>query len=341
MSELPITTEPLPSGCELAPEQPLAAVVERVSRSRHPLWLVRRQGEVRALLDSELRSAVQDRPLVTLTVWDVARRALIAADPTAAHEQLTAWPQLEGVLVAAPEPVVVRRVPPRIDTAVVMAGGLGQRLRPMTDTTPKPLLEVAGEPLLGRILRHLAAHGVRKVWLSVNYLKERIRAYAAAGDRWGLEIAYLEESQPLDTGAGLAQMPRGERPFFVVNGDVLTDVNLSALGRQHLLRRAVATVATYLYPAPLPYGVVHRDGERITGIEEKPVLRYPINAGIYAFAAKIQQQVVPGAPLSMVPFLNQRIASGDQIDRFPLVEYWNDVGQPADFERAQQDAKRL
>ena len=134
-------------------------------------------------------------------------------------------------------------------------------------------------------------------------------------------------------------------PFFVVNGDILTDLDLVAFGRHHVAARHFATVATWLHDHPLAYGVVHHDSacapaSEIASIEEKPVYRYPVNAGIYVFSPDALDEVEAGAPLAMVDFLNQH-ARTRSIGRFPLVEYWNDVGSHADYERAQRDVEEL
>ncbi|MCC6671552.1 MAG: NTP transferase domain-containing protein [Planctomycetes bacterium] len=341
---VPFSLAPLAPEAVLAADLPLAEAVAHAVRRPEPVLALRAERGFSAVLEDDLRVAWQDGVPATTPIAALARRGLLAATEAEARRSLDLEPSWPGVLVAgaeAPAPRVLLRGVAPIRTAIVMAGGRGQRLRPLTERTPKPMLAVGGRPMLARILELLARHGVQKVFVSVHYLGERIREYLGDGSGFGVDVEYLCEDRPLDTGAGLALVPRLDVPFLVVNGDVLTNANLAALARSHVLRGALATVATYLYPAALPYGVVHRDGERIVEIEEKPVLRYPVNAGIYAFAPQVLDLVPRGEPLPMVPFLNEQIRAGRRVCRFPLVEYWNDVGSPADFERAQGDVTSL
>ena len=289
--------------------------------------------------------AAQDGRGLERPIGPFARESLSVRDEASARARLERDPSLAAVLIdrgnaagaGAPLEVLKRRVPD-VTTAVVMAGGLGTRLRPLTDDLPKPLVEVGGRFLLARILDGLRANGVERVFVSVNHLRDKVKQAIGDGSTWGLDVSYLEEDEPLDTGAGLAMLGEADGPFYVMNGDIVTDVNLRSLGRLHQLGGHLATVATYLYPAPLPYGVVHSEGERVDLIEEKPILRYPVNAGIYAFSPAVLEHVEHGRPLAMVDLLNRLAAEGHDVGRFPLVEYWNDVGSPEDLERARSEA---
>lgn len=299
-----------------------------------------RVGE-RLLLERDLRFALQDGHGLRSPIETLLRDDLLAADRAGAEALLAADPALPAVAYSGTDGWQgLCRQAPTVRRAVVMAGGEGRRLRPLTASTPKPMLEIAGRPLLFRILDQLAAQGVRQVSISVRYLADVIESAVGDGSAFGLEVDYLHEDEPLDTGAGLVQMQEATEPFYLINGDILTEMSFPAFAVQHHLSGNLATVATYLYPAPLPYGVVHGDGERLVGIEEKPVFRYPINAGIYLFGPRILDFVpAGGAPLAMVDFLNDLVARGERIGRFGLVEYWNDVGSHADFERAQDEVE--
>ena len=180
-----------------------------------------------------------------------------------------------------------------------------------------------------------------RAFLSIHYLGERVRDAVGDGSPWGMTVEYLEEDQPLDTGAGLVLLEDVEEPFVVINGDILTTLNLRAMTQWHQLEGNLATIATYRYAAPLPYGVVHGDDERVLEIEEKPVYRYDINAGIYAFSPEVLDLVEKRKPLAMVDFLNDQARKTERVRSFPVVEYWNDVGTHADFERAQTEALEL
>lgn len=328
-------SQPLPAAAVLPATAPLRLAAERVGRAQLPVLSV----DGGAVTEAAVRAAWQDRRDPELPIGELARRDDVVDTQAQAQARFAAEPRCAAVVVGGTQ--LMLRLTEPVTTAVVMAGGIGTRLRPLTEDTPKPLLEVGGISLLERIVQLLVAHGVQHVYVSVNYLREKIKAHVGDGSPWGVRVDYLEEDEPLDTGAALALMPRPSPAFFVINGDVLTNANLTAMARQHALSGAIATVATHLHPMPLPYGFVHHDGDVLRQIEEKPVLRYAINAGIYVIAPAALEHAVPGAPLAMVPFLNERIAAGQPVCRFPLVEYWNDVGLPQDYMRAQKEVRGL
>ncbi|MCA8941508.1 MAG: NTP transferase domain-containing protein [Planctomycetes bacterium] len=275
-------------------------------------------------------------------VGDLADDELLHDSIDSATTWLAAAPGHTGAIVADGASLTrVERTATPVRTAVVMAGGFGSRLRPLTDDTPKPLLEVGGRVLLYRILDHLQHHGFDRLFLSVHYLADRVRDAVGDGSDWGMTVDYLEEDEPLDTGAGLVLLEDVDEPFLIINGDILTTLNLTAFTRWHQLEQNLATIATYRFAAPLPYGVVHGDDARILEIEEKPVYRYDINAGVYAFSPEVLDLVEPRRPLAMVDFLNAQARVTERVRAFPIVEYWNDVGTHADFERAQTEVLEL
>lgn len=322
---------------------PLDRAIGAVLAQRRPICAVRSGARWLGLLEQTVRCAWQDDRGTERPIAELARADLVVDDAASATRRLAHEPRLPAVLVgpdASGAVHVAGRTLPPVRTAIVMAGGFGKRLRPLTETTPKPLLDVGGRPLLARILDLLQKNGVERVHVSVHYRAEQVEALVGDGSAWGMRASYLREAEPLGTGAGLALLGRIDEPFFVMNGDILTNTDLRALAREHLLADNLATVATFRFPAPLPYGVVHHDGARIARIEEKPVFRYPVNAGIYAFAPRALELVKPGAPLAMVDFLNAN-APRERIGRFALVEYWNDVGSHEDYLRAQEDVHDL
>ncbi|MGA0059160.1 MAG: sugar phosphate nucleotidyltransferase [Planctomycetota bacterium] len=340
-----VEERPLDPGACLPAGATLGDAWEAIRRTATPILAVDRgDGSYGAISALTVRIAIQSLHAASSPLAALAEPRLVVPRFDAAEFRLFADRTLAAVLLQ-PEggtPRIVQRVVPLIRDAVVMAGGFGTRLRPLTDDLPKPLLAIGGEPLLCRLLHQLRAAGVERVAISVHYLADKVREVVEDGAAFDLEVRYLEEDRPLGTGAGLSLLGSVDGPFFLVNGDILTDLDLVAFGTHHQLHGLAATVATYLYTAPLPYGVVHHDAARgtIDVIEEKPVYRYPINAGIYAFSRDVLDRVEPGAPLAMVDFLNAQ--SGQvPVGRFPLVEYWNDVGSHEDFERAQLDIERL
>lgn len=336
-----VRQSPLDPAAVVPPERTLEQAWHALRATRAPLCLVDTPDGRGAVSELDVRRALQDRTEPGTSIADLADERLVVSSREAAVQRLTADRTLYALAVDGEGgPAVVERVLPDLKEAVVMAGGFGTRLRPLTDETPKPLLDVGGKPLLCRILEQLRGAGIERVAVSVHYLADRVKAVVRDGSPFGLEVRYLEEAEPLGTGAGLSLLGSAAGPFFLVNGDILTDVDLNALARHHRMAGNLATVATYRFSAPLPYGVVHHDGDRIRFIEEKPVYRYPVNAGLYAFSPEILDLVAHGRPLAMVDFLNE-LADRERIGRFPLVEYWNDVGSHADYERARREVEEL
>lgn len=224
----------------------------------------------------------------------------------------------------------------RPNWVVLMAGGLGTRLQPLTDDTPKPLLAVGGKPILQTILESFAEQGFKKIFLSVNYKAEMIRNHFGTGERWGVQVEYLHEMSRLGTAGALSLLPGSPTaPIVVMNGDLLTRANFNNLLQFHNAQGAIATMAVREYDFQVPYGVVRLDGTRISAIEEKPVQRFFVNAGIYVLSPDALKHL-PGATFFNMPTLfEQLIAAGEEIAAYPLREHWLDIGRLEEFERAQ------
>jgi dTDP-glucose pyrophosphorylase len=226
--------------------------------------------------------------------------------------------------------------------ALVMAGGFGTRLRPLTDERPKAMLPMGDRPLLERIVRQLQQAGIRQVSISTHYKADQIERHFGDGRRFDVDIQYVNEDQPLGTAGALgllAQQPHEDEPLLVVNGDILTQVNLAAMLDFHRSNRADLTMAVRPFEVQVPYGVVETDGVRVTGLDEKPVIRSFINAGIYLLNNDVRRFVPPGQRYDMTQLIGQAIAEGLRVISFPLREYWLDVGQSEDYERAVSDVR--
>jgi len=245
-----------------------------------------------------------------------------------------------------PAGLEVERFAPWPLEAVVMAGGEGRRLRPLTEDTPKPLLDVAGKPILARLVEHLARFGVRRCLVAINYLGDAVRDFLGDGGDFGVEVEYVEEREPLGTAGALGLVAgRLERTFLLVNGDILTRVDLAAMLGHHLASGAPVTVGTVPYRWRIPYGVIEASdaGGRagIRRIQEKPLYRFETNAGIYVLEPEVLDELEPDVACDMVSLLNGLADRHGAVGRFPLVEYWSDIGLRADFERVQADARRM
>lgn len=221
--------------------------------------------------------------------------------------------------------------------AVVMAGGFGTRLRPLTENVPKPMLPVGGRPLLERILQQLRDAGIHQINVAGHYKKELINDYFGDGRGFGVQIAYVEEDRPLGTAGALGLLERVEEPLLVINGDILTRVDFRAMLDFHREHRAQMTVAVRVHEVTMPFGVVETDGVHITGIAEKPVVRHWINGGIYLLNPKVCELVPKGRSCDMPELISRLIAEGKRVVCFPVHEYWLDIGATEQYEQALAD----
>ncbi len=223
----------------------------------------------------------------------------------------------------------------RGNPVVIMAGGKGQRLRPLTENCPKPMLRVGGKPLLEIILEQCIEAGFQDFYLAVNYLKEQIQDHFGDGKRWQARIHYLEEDQPLGTAGALSLIPRRpSEPLLVLNGDVLTRVDYSRLLRFHAEHAAAATLCVREHTTQIPYGVVHLDDLRVLTLEEKPVLSHYVNAGIYLLDPGLLDLVPNDSIFDMPQLLELAVQQQHRVMAFLIHEYWLDVGLPETLERA-------
>ncbi len=226
----------------------------------------------------------------------------------------------------------------RPNWVVLMAGGLGTRLLPLTESCPKPLLSVGGKPILENILESFAEQGFRRFYLSVNYKAEMIRDHFGDGSRWGVAIDYLQENQRLGTAGALSLLPsKPDAPIFVMNGDLLTKANFDGMIRFHEEHEAIATMAVREYDFQVPYGVVRMDGPHIVGLEEKPVQRFFVNAGMYVLSPEALEHIPKDFFFDMPTLFEKLIGESRPTAAFPLREYWLDIGQLEEFERAQSE----
>jgi dTDP-glucose pyrophosphorylase len=226
-----------------------------------------------------------------------------------------------------------------VTSAVVMAGGLGTRLRPLTDATPKPMLPMGERPLLEITLERLGAAGIRNVSVTTHYLGDRISSYFGDGHQLGVDLQYVDEPNPQGTAGGLRGVVSDDGPVLVLNGDLLTGVSFSDLVAFHRTNRADATVGVRRVDVPVPYGVVECDGTRVRALREKPRVSCLINAGVYLLEPNVRELIPPTGRYDMTDLIQALLAAGRTVVSFPIVEYWMDIGQMADYERAQDDVR--
>lgn len=225
---------------------------------------------------------------------------------------------------------------------VLMAGGLGTRLRPLTENIPKPMLPVGGRPLLETIVRNFAAQGFRQIFLSVNYKSEIIRAHFEDGLKFGVSIEYIDEEKRMGTAGALSLLPRRPTgPVIVMNGDLLTSVNFRQLVEFHRQQGARATMCVREYSFQVPYGVVQTEGSRLTAVIEKPVHNFFVNAGVYVVDPSALVLLPQGEAFDMPQLFDAVTDSGSTAGAFPIHEYWLDIGRLDDLERAKADFGKI
>ena len=224
----------------------------------------------------------------------------------------------------------------RDNWVVIMAGGEGVRLRPMTEDSPKPMLKVGGKPIIETIIENFIEFGFRRFFFAVNYKAEIIEDYFGDGSDWNVQIEYLREEAKLGTAGALSLLPeKPNAPIVVMNGDILSRINFEQLMNFHQEHHAAATMCVREYDLQVPYGVAEVDSYRLIALEEKPVQRFFINGGIYVLNPEVLAHIQPNSYCDMPTVFNNLIAEKAETVVFPVREYWLDLGRMEDFARAQ------
>ncbi|MDV7340809.1 nucleotidyltransferase family protein [Terasakiella sp. A23] len=223
--------------------------------------------------------------------------------------------------------------------AVLMAGGFGKRLMPMTKETPKPMLEIGGKPIMERIIGQLRENGIGRVSVTTHYRHDQIVNHFGDGQDFGLEIDYVREDNPLGTAGALSMIEKPKQPVLVMNGDIITELNFRMFGKFHNDNNAVMTVAVRPYEYTVPFGVMETDGVFVKGVHEKPINRWMVNAGIYILTPEAFDFIPQGQYFDMPTLMDELIKNNKNVVCFPLYEYWKDIGRPQDFEAAEEDVK--
>ena len=219
--------------------------------------------------------------------------------------------------------------------AFLMAGGLGSRLRPLTDNIPKPMLKVGDRPIIETALLNLIGSGFNRFYVSVNYKADIITDFLGDGSKWNVEIRYIREKERLGTAGALSLIPESlDEPILVTNSDLLTTLDFSHLLDFHVQQKASATMCVRQHQIQVPYGVVQTDQFAIQNIEEKPFYRFFINAGIYLLDPGILNHIPKNKYFDMPELFEILVSSGYKTAAFPLREYWRDVGRLTDYQEA-------
>lgn len=218
---------------------------------------------------------------------------------------------------------------------IIMAGGLGTRLRPLTNSTPKPLLPIGNKPILESIIEHAESFGLVNIMISINYMSESIVNYFGDGSKYGVKIDYVFEKESMGTAGSLALVDKEiNDDVFVINGDILTRVNFDEMLSNHKKAENYLTVGTRPYNTQIPYGILKLDGEKISSIEEKPTLEYIINAGIYTLSPEAVKMIPKGEFFHMTHLMEKLLKEKKNLGSFLIEDYWLDIGKINDYYRA-------
>lgn len=235
-------------------------------------------------------------------------------------------------------------VEPKIKTnrVILMVGGLGTRLRPLTQDTPKPMLKVGNKPILQTIVEKFAEYGFVNITMCVNFNASIIRDYFGDGKEFGVNIDYVLEQKRMGTAGALSLLKeRPSEPFFVMNGDLLTNVNFEHIFNYHTLHKATATMCVREYDYEVPYGVVKMNDNKITAIAEKPVQKFFVSAGIYMLSPEILDLIPKNEFYDMPALFEKLIKLSKNVISFPIREYWLDIGRMEEYQRANEEYKEV
>ena len=335
----------------ISPETTLREALSRIDSSGAQLAIViDSKGRLRGTLsDGDIRRALLRDVDLSITTAEIMNSKPIVADAACPRQEVLALMRsnvLHHIPLVDEDGVVLQVITLDELTGIVkhpnwvvlMAGGLGTRLLPLTEDCPKPMLHVGTKPILESILEGFVDQGFCNFYISVNYLAEAIMDYFGDGSRWGASIRYLHEDKRLGTAGALSLLPEApQEPFFVMNGDLMTRTRFDSMLQFHIEHGVSATMAVREYELEIPYGVVQLNGSRIQGIDEKPVQKFFVNAGIYLLSPDVLDQIPKREYLDMPILFDHLMSAGKSADAFLLREYWIDIGRIEEFERAKID----
>lgn len=331
--------------CILSPDNSVRDAIDNLIASSKRIVLVLSEDEkfLGIISDGDIRRGLLRGIGLDSRLSEIIQRAAIVASPELPRDvvkQLMLTHKIQQIPIIDSHDQVqglhewdyLDSAPERNNQFVVMAGGEGKRLLPYTLNTPKPMVLIHGKPMLEHILLRAKSNGFRNFVLIVHHLSQVIEEYFGDGKKWDIRIHYIKEDKPLGTAGGLAQLciPNSDH-IVVTNGDVLSDLNYAEILQFHLDNGAIATMAVRQHEIAHPFGVVNLEGLRIVGIEEKPVQRNYINAGVYVLSGEAIHSLAQGVFMNMTDFFATLLASSKNICAYPIHESWIDVGRPEDL----------
>jgi len=286
-------------------------------------------------LDSSIKSIVCKTPTIC-SPEDSKEKILMAAITNKLHQIPIV--DNKGGLVGLKEIDELLKPKSKTNSVVLMVGGLGTRLRPLTENTPKPMLEVGGKPILQTIIKGFAKSGFTNITMCLGYKSNVIQDFFKDGKAFEVNIDYIVEDKRMGTAGALTLLEKGfNEPFFVMNGDLLTNIDYEKMLDFHQINNSKATMCVREYDIEVPYGVVNIDNENIVSIEEKPIHSFFVNAGIYLLEPECIDLIPKNEFYDMPTLFEKLIDVKEKTVSFPLKEYWLDIGRLEDFKKANID----
>lgn len=226
--------------------------------------------------------------------------------------------------------------------AIIMAGGMGTRLKPMTDTIPKPLLKVADKPIIEHNIDRLVSYGIDDLWISINYLGEQLKEYFDNGEKKGIEITYVTEDKPLGTVGAVSKIKNFQHnTVLITNSDILTNLDYEDFYQDFIDSEADLSVVTIPYEVLIPYAVLETEKEQVKSFKEKPTYTYYSNGGIYLIKKELLGLIPEDEFYNATDLMEELIKKGKKVKSYPLRGYWLDIGKHEDFKKAQEDFKHI
>ncbi|MCW4446384.1 nucleotidyltransferase family protein [Vibrio splendidus] len=340
----------------IKPDNTIRDVLEIINNEALRVVLVvdEQQSLLGVVTDGDIRRGLLNNLSLTSEITQVMNGSPLTADANTSRDDLIAVmesndilsiPLLESGKVVGLETLHGMLSKPVYQNPIfLMAGGFGTRLRPLTDTCPKPMLKIGNKPILETVIRSFIKAGFVNFYISTHYMPEQIEQHFGDGSDLGVNITYVYEESPLGTGGALGLLPKDlpqDLPLIMMNGDVLTKVDFQRLLEFHTENQADATMCVREYDYQIPYGVINGEGNKITSMVEKPIQRFFVNAGIYVVSPRVIQSVPENHHIDMPTLLEEHMVERENILMFPIHEYWLDIGRMDDFNRAQADIHTL
>lgn len=335
----------------VAPDTSLRICVERLEINNIKILLVvdAKNKFLGTVTDGDIRRGMLRELTLAAPVSDVMNKKAVTAgsenEASKIQSEHTKYIPIVtcGMVEAIYTKLQERKAKPKNNTVVLMAGGFGKRLYPLTKDCPKPMLEVGGKPFLEHTIERIKAQGFCDFIITTHYLPEIIRDYFKDGSQLGVNIRYANEESPMGTGGSLSliKVLKNVSPIILMNGDVLTDLDFSNLLSAHCSGNNDITMCTRRHETQIPYGIIQHEDDRILALKEKPTLYHQVNTGIYVISEDALKDCPDNQAFDMPDYIESRLDVGHQVGMYKHNGYWLDIGRVDDFSQAQLDITSL